>query len=313
MLSKKQIGGLNKQQIEERVGALTGTRAAIVKGTSRFDGDWYTLWSVMTGRSNDEIKPSLMMRLGHYTEPGNVAEYELKTGRKCRQVHKTLHHKKYDRLRGHPDRLIVGDKNRGVECKAVFQRSESDWDDGVPYYYLSQVKHYAMITGRMKWDFSVLFLAYGRHEIYELEFTKEDIADLLKKELEFLKYVDDDIAPEVTAFSTKALKQEWKTTNVGAIKVADARIESHVKARQGYKDMHETVKGQLDLCENKIRQHMEGSEILIDGNGDTIATYKANKSGSRRFNFNIKKEKKNGSNDTSKSNGKAGVGEAVQT
>tara|TARA_R110000824_G_scaffold1439_1_gene7208 strand:+ start:1839 stop:2744 length:906 start_codon:yes stop_codon:yes gene_type:complete len=298
---------LSEQQIEERVGSITGTRAAIIKGTNRFDGDWYTLWSVMTGRSNDEIKPSLMMRLGHYTEPGNVAEYELKTGRKCRQVHKTLHHKKHDRLRGHPDRLIVGDKNRGVECKAVFQRSESDWDNGVPYYYIDQAMHYAMITGRMKWDFSVLFLAYGRHEIYELEFTKEDIADLLNKELEFLKYVDDDIAPDVTAQSTNALKQEWKTTNLDSIKVADERIANHIKARQGYKDMHEGVKAQLELCENRIRQYMEDSEILIDGDGDTLVTYKQNKSGSRRFNFNIKKEKKN----ASKPEGKIGVGEVV--
>ena len=302
---------LSRQQIEERIGAITGTRAAIIEGTSRFDGDWYTLWSVMTGRSNDDIKPSLMMRLGHYTESGNVAEYELKTGRKCRQVHKTLHHKKHDRLRGHPDRLIVGDKDRGVECKAVFQRSESDWDDGVPYYYLSQVKHYALITGRMKWDFSVLFLAYGRHEIYELEFTQEELDELLAKELEFLKMVDEDIAPEVTAKSTNALKQEWKSTNIGAIKVADLPIAKHVKARQGYKDQHEGVKAKLDLCENRIRQYMEDSEILIDGDGETIATYKVSKSGSRRFNFNIKKEKKNASNESSQPSGKTGVGQTI--
>ena len=298
---------LSKKQIQERVGAITGTRASIIKGTSRFDGDLYSLWSVMTGRSNDDIKPSLMMRLGHYTESGNVAEYELKTGRKCRQVHKTLHHKKYDRLRGHPDRLIVGDKNRGVECKAVFQRSESDWDDGVPYYYIDQVMHYAMITGRMKWDFSVLFLAYGRHEIYELEFTKEDIDELLEKELEFLKYVDDDIAPEVTAKSTNALKQEWKTTNIDAIKVADTQIAKHIKDRQDYKNMHEGVKAQLDLCENRIRKYMEAAETLIDSNGDTLVTYKQSKSGSRRFNFNLKKEKKN----ASKPEGKVGVGQVV--
>tara|TARA_R100000656_G_scaffold114013_1_gene86347 strand:- start:410 stop:1318 length:909 start_codon:yes stop_codon:yes gene_type:complete len=298
---------LSKKQIEERVGAITGTRAAIIEGTNRFDGDLYSLWSVMTGRSNDKITPSLMMRLGHYTEPGNVAEYELKTGRKCRQVHRTIRHKKHDRLRGHPDRLIVGDSNRGVECKAVFQRSESDWDNGVPYYYLSQVKHYAMITGRMRWDFSVLFLAYGRHEIFELEFTRQDTEELLEKELAFLKLVDEDIAPEVTARSTDALKQEWKTTNPESIKVADERVINYINERNNYKEMSGNVKDQLDLHENKIRQYMEDAETLIDSKGDTIVTYKMNKSGSRRFNFNTKKEKKN----ADQSRGKVGVGEAV--
>ena len=298
---------LSKKQIKERVGAITGTRAAIIKGTNRFDGDLYSLWSVMTGRSNDKITPSLMMRLGHYTEPGNVAEYELKTGRKCRQVHRTIRHKKHDRLRGHPDRLIIGDKNRGVECKAVFQRSESDWDNGVPYYYIDQVMHYAMLTGRMKWDFSVLFLAYGRHEIYELEFTKQDTDALLEKELAFLKLVDEDTAPEVTAKSTDALKQEWKTTDPELIKVADERVIHYINRRNNYKEMSAGVKDQLDLHENKIRQYMEDAETLIDSNGDTLATYKSGKSGNRRFNFNIKKEKKN----ADQPSGKVGVGEAV--
>jgi predicted phage-related endonuclease len=298
---------LSKKQIAERVGAITGTRAAIIEGTNRFDGDLYSLWSVMTGRSNDKITPSLMMRLGHYTEPGNVAEYELKTGRKCRQVHRTIRHKKHDRLRGHPDRLIVGSANHGLECKAVFQRSESDWDNGVPYYYLSQVKHYALITGRMRWDFSVLFLAYGRHKIYELEFTKQDTDELLEKELAFLKMVDEDTAPEVTARSTDALKQEWKTTDPELIKVADDMTHYYVMERRKLKSSIDTYKDQLDLCENKIRQRMEDGETLIDSNGDTLATYKLGKSGSRRFNFNIKKEKKN----ADQPSGKVGVGEAV--
>jgi len=54
---------------------------------------------------------------------------------------------------------------------------------------------------------------------------------------------------------------------------------------------------------------MEDAETLIDSNGDTIATYRMSKSGSRRFNFNLKKEKK----DACQPEGKIGVGEAVHT
>ena len=283
---------LTDKQIQERVGSITGTRAAIIEGKNRFGGDLYSLWSVMTGRSTDEIKSSLMMRLGHYTEPGNVAEYQQKTGRKCRQVHKTIHHPKYDRLRGHPDRLIVGSNNHGLECKAVFSRSESDWEDGVPEYYISQVKHYALITGRLRWDFSVLFLAFGRHEIFELEFTKQDIDELLEKELAFLKLVDEDTAPEVTAQSTDALKQEWKATDPELIKVADENIQNYVTDRKKLKLSLDMYKDALELCENKIRQRMENGETLLGPDGEILCTYKLNKSGNRRFNFNIK-EKKN--------------------
>ena len=66
-------------------------------------------------------------------------------------------------------------------------------------------------------------------------------------------------------------------------------------------------KDALELCENKIRQRMENGETLLGPDGDILCTYKLNKSGNSRFNFNIKKEKKN----ACQSEGKTTVGEAV--
>ena len=177
----------------------------------------------------------------------------------------------------------------------------------MPEYYISQVKHYALVTGRMKWDFSVLFMAHGRHQIYELEFTKKDLDDLCRKEVVFWNNVQAGREPDVTDRSAPTLKDMWKTTDPEMIKVADEQIVNRVKSRQSCKEMHEGVKAQLDLHENKIRQFMEDAETLIDSNGDTIATYRMSKSGSRRFNFNLKKEKKN----ASQPERKTGVGEAV--
>ena len=298
---------LTEEMKANRYIALMGSHAPIIEETGRW-GDKHWLHHVLRGTISDEIKVTVPMRIG----AGGCEDlcrtfYTESTGNKVRQIRRTLWHKNHKFIGGHPDGIIVGDKNRGIECKCVFQRSESDWDDGVPLYYQSQVKHYALVTGRMKWDFSVLFMAYGKHEIFELEFTKEDIDDLCRKEVKFWIDVQAGREPEVTDRSAPTLKDMWKTTNPESIKVADERVIGYINGRNNYKEMSAGVKDQLDLHENKIRQYMEDAETLIDSNGETIVTYKMNKSGSRRFNFNIKKEKKN----ADQSSGKVGVGEAV--
>jgi len=298
---------LTREMKTNRCIAIMGSHAAIIEGVSRW-GDEHWLYHMFWGNVSDEIKVTVPMRIGAGgCEDLNRTLYTEATGKKIRQIRRTLWHKNHKFIGGHPDGIIVGDKNRGIECKCVFQRAERDWDDGVPDYYISQVKHYALVTGRMKWDFSVLFMAYGKHEIFELEFTKKDLDDLCRKEVKFWIDVQAGREPEVTDRSAPTLKDMWKTTDPELIKVADEQIVNRVKSRQSYKEMHEGVKAQLDLHENKIRQFMEDAETLVDSNGDTIVTYKMNKSGSRRFNFNIKKEKKN----ADQSSGKVGVGEAV--
>jgi len=286
--------------------ALMGSHAAIIEGVSRW-GDAHWLFNVLQGNISDDIKETIPMMLGNQNEEVARKLYTEATGNKVRQIRRTLWHKNHKFIGGHPDGIVVGDKNRGIEIKCVFQRAERDWEDGVPEYYISQVKHYALVTGRLKWDFSVLFMAHGRHQIYELEFTKKDLDDLCRKEVKFWIDVQAGREPEVTDRSAPTLKELWKTTDPESIKVADDAIANYVQSRKSYKEMYEGVKSSIDLVENRIRKYMKGSETLINANGDTIATYRMSKSGSRRFNFNIKKEKKN----ADQSERKTGVGEVV--
>jgi len=297
---------LTEEMKANRCIALMGSHAAIIEGVSRW-GDAHWLFNVLQGNISDDIKETIPMMLGNQNEEVARKLYTEATGNKVRQIRRTLWHKNHKFIGGHPDGIVVGDKNRGIEIKCVFQRAERDWEDGVPEYYISQVKHYALVTGRLKWDFSVLFMAHGRHQIYELEFTKKDLDDLCRKEVKFWIDVQAGREPEVTDRSAPTLKELWKTTDPESIKVADDAIANYVQSRKSYKEMYEGVKSSIDLVENRIRKYMKGSETLINANGDTIATYRMSKSGSRRFNFNIKKEKKN----ADQSERKTGVGEVV--
>mgnify|MGYP005644904277 FL=1 len=278
---------LTEEMKRNHYSGLMGSHAAIIEGVSRW-GDAHWLFNVLRGNISGELKETIPMMLGNQNEEVARKLYTEATGKKIRQIRRTLWHKNHKFIGGHPDGIVVGDKNRGIEIKCVFQRAERDWEDGVPEYYISQVKHYALVTGRLKWDFSVLFMAHGRHQIYELEFTKKDLDDLCRKLVKFWIDVQAGREPEVTDRSAPTLKELWKTTDPESIKVADDAIANYVQSRKSYKEMYEGVKSSIDLVENRIRKYMQGSETLINANGDTIATYRMSKSGSRRFNFNIK-------------------------
>jgi predicted phage-related endonuclease len=303
---------LTEEMKANRCIALMGSHAAIIEGVGRW-GDAHWLFNVLQGNISDDIKETIPMMLGNQNEEVARKLYTEATGNKVRQIRRTLWHKNHKFIGGHPDGIVVGDKNRGIEIKCVFQRAERDWEDGVPAYHVPQVMQYALVTGRLKWDFSVLFMAHGRHKIYELEFTKKDLDDLCRKLVKFWIDVQAGREPEVTDRSAPTLKELWKTTDPESIKVADDAIANYVQSRKSYKEMYEGVKSSIDLVENRIRKYMQGSETLINANGDTIATYRMSKSGSRRFNFNIKKEKKNGNHNADQSSRQAGVGEAVHT
>ena len=219
----------NQMKANRRI-ALMGSHAAIIEGVSRW-GDAHWLFNVLRGNVSDNIKETIPMMLGNQNEEVARKLYTEATGNKIRQIRRTLWHKNHKFIGGHPDGIVVGDKNRGIEIKCVFQRAERDGDDGVPEYYISQVKHYALVTGRLKWDFSVLFMAHGRHKIFELEFTKKDLDDLCRKEVAFWNNVQAGREPDVTDRSAPTLKDMWKTTDPEMIKVADEQIVNRVKSR----------------------------------------------------------------------------------
>lgn len=81
-------------------------------------------------------------------------------------------------------------------------RQKEDWKEGVPYNYYLQVLHYLNVTGA---KFAKLFaeLTYADDyqatktydfDIYD-EHIKNDMEYLLKKEIEFWKYVEDNKMP----------------------------------------------------------------------------------------------------------------------
>ena len=292
---------LSEEQLEERLRMITGSDAGAIEGTSPHTSA-YGRWAIKTGRVKDKFKGNNKTKLGTWLEGYAVQEYEAFSGRKCRMVHRTLRHKKYDFIGGHIDRLVEGDPNRGVECKAVTADGMGKWldeDDNliVPPYYISQVKHYALVTGRMTWDFAAVFTDGRRDPFFKtFEFTKDDVDLYLDRCLKFWEHVQTETPPDVDGSdaTSTTLKQEWRESDPGQVKVADDAVMTYLRERAGKKEMKEVYHSQMQLMENRLRNFLQEADTIVAPTGEVLCTWKQTKKGDRRFNFNFKREHANG-------------------
>ena len=292
---------LTKTQLEERLGMVTGSDAGAIEGTSPYTSV-YQAWAKKTGRIVDTFSGNNKTDLGTWLEAFAVNKYEEHSGNKCRMVHRTLRHKRYPFIGGHIDRLVEGNSNRGVECKAVTSDGMGKGFDEadelmVPAYYVSQVKHYALVTGRMIWDFSVVFTDGRRDPFFTtIEFSQDDLDLYLERCIAFWSHVDSGTPPDVDSSNATAdtLKQEWRESDPGQVKVAPDYVMKYLKERDTNKEMKEVYTSQMQLMENRLRKFLEEADTIVSPTGEVLCTWKATKKGDRRFNFNFKRENVNG-------------------
>ena len=298
---------LTKAQLKERLGMITGSNAGTILGVNPYSSK-YCMWATKRGRRVvDKFKGNNKTLLGTALETFCVQMYEQATGRKVRQVKKTFRHKQYPFIGGHIDGIVLGsDKQngpRGLECKVVTPDGMGKWFDDygnivIPPYYRAQVLHYALITRRMTWDFSVIFTD-GRHdhEIITIKFFKDDLDDYLKKCIEFWELVESGTPPPVddSKATADALRNEWPTTQPGSVKVATHEVCDYMWTRQMHKEMKEAHESKVQLATNNYMNYMQDAETLISPSGVIMATSKLDKNSRVRNSFKtITEERFNG-------------------
>lgn len=155
----------------------------------------YTLWAEKTGLIQAEkLDDKLQIWLGHHLEQVVADRYELETGRKVRQSFMSYGIKEYPYLRGHVDRLVVGEK-RGLECKTTSSYNKTDYAAGdIPPMYYAQCQFYMMVTGYEVWDIATL---RDNREFFIQEIKRDDeyIAQMLAAASDFWKHVQDGTPP----------------------------------------------------------------------------------------------------------------------
>ena len=194
------------------------------------------LWLEKTGQGSDVVADNESMEWGRIMEPVIRKHFEEVTGKNVAEVHAIMQHNKYKHMIGDIDGVTQdGDGNLAiVEIKTASEYKRSDWEDGIPAYYETQVQHYLTVTGLEKAYVAVL-IGGNTFRMYEVEADKDVQKMLIAVEAAFWDKVKNNIRPEVDG--SNASKELLDKTFAGGNKEvlelpddADAYITAYLEA-----------------------------------------------------------------------------------
>lgn len=240
---------IREQWLESRRHRIGGSDAAAILGLSNYDTP-YTKWLEKTGRVEaPDLSDNEKVHWGTVLEPVVADEFARR-------------HPEFDVMdpgavyisSEHPfmlasvDRMLSsreGAQTAVLEIKTCGERRRSDWDDGVPPYYLAQVNHYLAVTG-LTMAYVAVLIGGQEYREYIVERDDDDINYLIAKEREFWQMVEDDQMPPFTGsdVDNRALMEQFPGHNGEFVQSVDMdeSISSLKALKNEIKDMQKEAK-----------------------------------------------------------------------
>ncbi|MBP9778166.1 MAG: YqaJ viral recombinase family protein [Rickettsiaceae bacterium] len=263
----------NKQEwLKERKNYLGGTDLASVVGLSPYR----TALDVYLDKTSDNIteETSPAMRWGTLLEDIVAKEYAEVTGYNLEIEPNVLYHPEYKFLGANIDRW-ADNKKHVLECKTAGFTKTKEWGeegtDQIPESYLVQVALYAAICDVPKVDIAVL-IGGQDFRIYTYARNRELEDKLIKIACNFwYNHIEKRIPPK--CINTRDTFNLFPQSNYHEI-VAESNIIEKLEELKAAKEEEVRIAGTIEKLKTDIQEFMRDYDVLIDNNGNVIATWK---------------------------------------
>jgi len=263
----------NKQEwLRERKNYLGGSDLGAIAGLNPYR----TALDVYLDKTSDDIRceTSPAMRWGTLLEDTIAKEYAEDTGQTIEIEPNTIYHPSMKFLGANIDRW-VGDKEYVLECKTAGFTRGKEWGeegtDQIPESYLVQVAYYAAICAVPKVDIAVL-IGGQDFRIYTYERNKELEEKLIKIACNFWhNHIEKRIPPKCV--NTKDTFNLFPQSNYHEI-VAESNIIEKLQELKGAKEEESRIQSTIEKLKTDIQEFMRDYDVLIDNQGNVIATWK---------------------------------------
>lgn len=211
---------------------------------------------------------------GNRLEDVIADEYAIRQNVKVSIEPNILQHKEYDFILGSIDRW-VNDGEYILECKTIGSRLINQLGevgtDQIPSYWLAQVAWYVAITDTTKADIAVL--AAGQDfRIYTYNRNKELEEKLIKIACNFWhNHIEKRIPPKCV--NTRDTFNLFPQSNHHEI-VAESNIMEKWEQLKNLKEEEVRIQSTIEKLKTNIQEFMRDYDVLIDENGNVIATWK---------------------------------------
>jgi len=263
----------NKQEwLRERKNYLGGSDLGAIAGLNPYR----TALDVYLDKTSDDIRceTSPAMRWGNLLEEAVAEAYSEDTGKMVWKWIQPIKHKEYPFLAANIDRW-VGDREYVLECKTAGFNKGKEWGevgtDQIPESYLIQCAFYASICDVPKVDIAVL-IAGQDFRIYTYERNKELEDKLIKIACNFWhNHIEKRIPPKcVNTRDTFNLFPQSHNCKI----VAESNILEKWEQLKVAKEEESKIQGTIEELKTDIQEFMRDYDVLIDNQGNVIATWK---------------------------------------
>ena len=263
----------NKQEwLRERKNYLGGSDLGAICGLNPYR----TALDVYLDKISEDIacETSPAMRWGTLLEDSIAKAYAEDTGQTIQIEPNTIYHPSMKFLGANIDRW-VGDKEYVLECKTTGFNKGREWGDSgtdlIPESYLVQVAYYGAICGVPKVDIAVL-IGGQDFRIYTYHRNKELEEKLIKIACNFWhNHIEKRIPPRCV--STRDTFNLFPQSNYHEI-VAESNIIEKLQELKSAKEEESRIAGSIEKLKTEIQEFMRDYDVLIDNQGNVIATWK---------------------------------------
>ncbi len=264
--------GLSREEwLKYRKRGIGGSDVAALLGISKWTSA-VALWLDKTNQTNEPEEVNEAMRWGQLLEPVIREQFRQITGRPVVEVKAILQHPQYPFMIADIDGLTVDEDGAPaiLEVKNVSEYKRSEWSQGVPAYYQTQVQHYLLVTGVQK-AYVIALFGGNSSGVYTVQTDPEVQQMLVQVESDFWSKVQNLIRPEIdgTDASTKLLDSIYRggvseevIMPTEAVEYVDAYIEASAD--------EDSAKARKNEAANHIKEIM-GDYDRATCNGHTIS------------------------------------------
>ena len=176
---------------------IGGSDVSCLLGINKWKSE-IELWLDKTNQTNEPPVENEAMTWGTIMEPVIRNYFSEITGKTVVECKAMLCHPEHPFMLADVDGVTGDDDNNPaiLEIKTASEFKRSDWDEGVPAYYETQVQHYLCVTGVKKAYVAVL-IGGNSFKIYEVNADEEIQSMLIAVEKNFWNKVQNMIRPEM--------------------------------------------------------------------------------------------------------------------
>ena len=277
----------NKQEwLRERKNYLGGTDLAAIAGLNPYR----TALDVYLDKTSDDIseETNAAMRWGTLLEDVVAKEYSEVIGQTIAIEPNTIYHPEYKFLGANIDRW-ADNKRRILECKTASFLKAKEWGDlgtdQIPESYLIQNATYSAVCNVPVVDTAVL-IGGQDFRIYTYERNRELEHKLIKIACNFWhNHIEKRIPPKCV--NTKDTFNLFPQSHHHEI-VAESNIMEKWEQLKSLKEEEVRIQSTIEKLKTDIQEFMRDYDVLIDSQGNVIATWK--NTAPRSF-FDVKKFK----------------------